>query len=291
MKAVVRISGGIGNQIFQIGFGDFLKRKYNFEIVYDISSYTNTSSPNRKFVGDLLFPDGNYENKTIIDIEQSFELTRKAYRNEFLGKVKIIFQKILYLIKDQLVIHNSEIIFWGWNIFGSHINHVFIGNWQDFHYLSKEFKDEIHLNLVKVAKPLIALDLENDIGIHIRRGDYLDIGSIHKVIEDSYYVKALSIFKQSPGSRRILLFSDDDSCELNLGQSGEVTHVNNFIQDDLTQLLVMSSLRNLVIANSTFSAVAALIGGNEKQIVAPINWYREGVTIDMPLLPATWHHI
>lgn len=293
MKAIVRISGGIGNQIFQIGFGDFLNKKFDFEIIYDISSYStsNISSTKREFVGELLFPKGRYENKSILDIEESYQFPENMLQNRILSKAKISFKTFLYLIKDGLVVHNSEKVFWGWRILGSHINHIFIGNWQNFEFLSEEFKNEVQRNLVRVAKPHMPLDFDDFIGVHLRRGDYSNVGSIHQVIDDAYYTQALSLLCAVSGKHRILLFSDDEIRDLDFIGCKEVFYVSHLTRDDLTQLLLMSRLRNLVIANSTFSAVAALIGENEKRVVMPINWYRDGVEIDPPRLPTKWHRV
>lgn len=293
MKAIVRVSGGIGNQIFQIGFGDFLNRKFDFEVIYDISSYSssNISSIKREFVGELLFPKGKYENKSIHDIEESYQFDGNTPKNRILGKAKISVKNFLYLIKDGLLVHTSEKFFWGWRIFGSHINHIFIGNLQNFDFLSEEFKSEVQRNLVRVAKPHAPVDFDDFIGVHLRRGDYSNDGSIHQVIEDVYYTQALSLLCALSEKHRILLFSDEKTSDLDFIGCREVIYVSHLTQDDLTQLLIMSRLRNLVIANSTFSAVAALIGENEKRVVMPTNWYRDGVKIDIPRLPTTWHRV
>ena len=38
---VVKISGGLGNQMFQYVFGKYLSKKYNEKIYYDVDWYKN----------------------------------------------------------------------------------------------------------------------------------------------------------------------------------------------------------------------------------------------------------
>lgn len=36
---IVRLWGGIGNQLFQYSFGEFLREKYQVDVIYDIASF------------------------------------------------------------------------------------------------------------------------------------------------------------------------------------------------------------------------------------------------------------
>jgi len=293
MRAIIRISGGIGNQVFQLGFGDHLSRKYNFEIIYDVSFYSSTvpNSTKRDFIGHLLYPKGNYENRSILDLELGYEVAQNSFWNKFSIKTKYLLLGVQHLLKNRFVIHHSEKIFWGWRIFGSHLTHVFLGNWQNFEFLNEEFKLEILRNLEIASEPISSIDLDEFIGVHIRRGDYSNNGSIHQIIKEAYYLEALNFLGAISGRRRILLFSDDNSRSLDSKEIGEITLASSLTQDDLTQLLLMSRLKYLVIANSTFSAIAALIGEIDKQVVVPTEWFHRGVGIDVPLLPKSWHRI
>lgn len=291
MRAIIRVSGGIGNQIFQIGFGDYLRKKYNSEIVYDISFYSaaNSESTKRDFVGHLLYPKGKYENRLIFDLEYAYRVAEDSLWKKVFVRYKNFLLDIKYLLKNRLVIHKSARILRFWRLFGSKLSHVFVGSWQDFEYLSEEFNLEVSRNLEMVADPVSSLDLEDFIGVHIRRGDYLRGDSIHQVLKDDYYLNALNYLEKILGKRQVLLFSDDESISFNY--KGGITFARNLAMDDMTQLFIMSRLRHLIIANSTFSAIAALIGEGNKDIVSPKDWFLGDIGIDVPRLPANWHRI
>ena len=72
---VVKISGGLGNQMFQYVFGKYLSKKYNEKIYYDVDWYKNLKK--RLYNLELL--------KFDLDIE--------------IIKVKITYLNLLYLIR------------------------------------------------------------------------------------------------------------------------------------------------------------------------------------------------
>lgn len=106
---------------------------------------------------------------------------------------------------------------------------------------------------------------QNDyVAIHVRRGDYDD--KYHPRIPESYYREAMERF---PGSQ-FLVFSDDiAACREMFGSEVEYSE-----GDYLADFRLMKTCRHFIVANSSYSAMAAVLGdAPDKRVVAPRPWF------------------
>lgn len=106
---------------------------------------------------------------------------------------------------------------------------------------------------------------QNDyVAIHVRRGDYDD--RYHPRIPESYYRAAMAKF---PGAK-FLVFSDDiQACKEMFG--AEVTYSEGDYLDDFRRL---KRCKHFIIANSSYSSMAAVLGDSpEKRVIAPEPWF------------------
>jgi len=114
------------------------------------------------------------------------------------------------------------------------------------------------------------------VGIHLRRGDYLNPASGFIPLSPKYYKQALKLlFRRQPRlERRVQLFSDEPAWgirhlsspdwQLEL-QEGSPEH----------DLAAMSRMRALIISNSSLSAIAAHLGesfGILQLVICPDQW-------------------
>lgn len=102
------------------------------------------------------------------------------------------------------------------------------------------------------------------VAMHVRRGDYDD--AWHPRIPESYYRRAMQEFNGA----RFLVFSDDISaCKEMFGS--EVDYANGDYLDDFKR---MKSCRHFIIGNSSYSAMAAILGdAKDKRVIAPSPWF------------------
>jgi len=102
------------------------------------------------------------------------------------------------------------------------------------------------------------------IGIHVRRGDYIQFSHQYpNLMETDYYRKAMAMFKE----KDFIVFSDDiewckkqdifKGCEFSEGKT------------DVQDLNLMASCNGLIMANSTFSFWGAYLGPSNKVVVCP----------------------
>ena len=110
----------------------------------------------------------------------------------------------------------------------------------------------------------------DSIAVHIRRGDYIDLGC---ALPDSYYSRAIDLLTSKVGPLPVCVFSDDPA--IGTGNSPE------------GDLIAMAACRHHVISNSTFSWWGAFLGERPRQVViAPSRWRDSLDTSGM--LPPHW---
>lgn len=290
MKAVVRVSGGMGNQFFQIGFGDYLSRKYKLKVAYDISFYSTkqNTATKRVFLGETIYPEGHFVNLDMHELESTFSRSTNSLFNRVLAKLVSYYLGLKLALRKRIVIHKSSKFSWWWRIFGGFFTHAFFGNWQNYELLHPDYRNSVFANIRQGVNYQPSVDLTQMIGLHYRRGDYCAPDSIHAVLDSNYYDSAVLDMKLQSSLTKILIFSDTDFDSPNFQGFTETIKASSLVSDELSEISLMASLDYLVTANSTFSLMAGLLGNQKKTIAAPKAWYRIGVNIESPNLPLNW---
>lgn len=134
--------------------------------------------------------------------------------------------------------------------------------------------DEVKFYLTMIDEPPV-----NDLcGIHLRLGDYgpqaspqhPDGNSYHPRMNMNYLAPAMALFGSD---QKFLVFSDGiEECKAMLGVDGKVTYSEG--RSYLDDFRLLKSCRHFIISNSSFSAMAAVLGdATDKQVVAPEPWF------------------
>jgi hypothetical protein len=112
---------------------------------------------------------------------------------------------------------------------------------------------------------------QNDfVAIHYRAGDYIDNPeAYHPRCSKEYYREAIKHFL----NERFMIFSDDMKAAVEMF-SGLCKFRVAATPNYLTDFRLMKRCKSFIIANSSFSAMAAILGEDkEKQVVAPSRWF------------------
>lgn len=130
--------------------------------------------------------------------------------------------------------------------------------------------------------------------LHIRRTDYLTYADNFGMVSIDYVRQAIEHLNPT----KILCFSDDiEWCKQTLPKEfpGIEWHWENPGNTEYTSLSQMASCGNNIIANSSFSYVAAYANHNpDRKIVTPhyTSWFGPKANLDTKdLLPPDWHQI
>jgi hypothetical protein len=136
------------------------------------------------------------------------------------------------------------------------------------------------------------------IGLHIRRGDYVNsprVNKVHGTCSLQYYRAGVEkILNQTQAPATVFVFSDDPAwIKQNLRIDCAKVYVD--INDGSAaheDLRLLSACQHQVISNSTFSWWAAWLNRYpDKQIVAPARWFADPAKCSDDLVPASWHRI
>ena len=144
-----------------------------------------------------------------------------------------------------------------------------------------DYKDEIKKEFL-LSNPKYPDKLDDDyIGIHVRRGDYLNHPTIHPTCSMEYYEEALAFLPDRP----VKVFSDDrEWCSKNF--KGDRFHIStrNFIED----FELMSKCTYHIIANSSFSWWSTWLS-DSKKVIAPSEWFGpNGPGSEKDVVPNNW---
>lgn len=232
------LSGGLGNQLFQISHALSQGFSYNREIVFLPKSTTELQGNNVIHYMDNIYSKLKFVNNFTdydIVVEKSFNYN-KVYPTEKNTLFHGYFQSSKYFGN-----HKKKII----DIFSP----------PNF-FIEKMYKKYPELNEKKT------------VSLHIRLGDYLRFPDIHPTISENYIINALKIIGDYS---HIFLFSDNhDFFKKNIKLDNSIV-IN---EKDYEELWLMSLCENNIISNSTFSWWGSFLNKNEtKIVVAPSLWF------------------
>jgi hypothetical protein len=181
------------------------------------------------------------------------------------------------------------------------------GYWQSHRYV-EEIRDVL-LEEFRVSDPLTGsnertadrIDATTAVGVHVRRGDQLDRGpesdEFGNAERPSYYRRATEYVARriDDGEAHAFVFSDDPEwcrAELDLDHPTTVVDQNDG-STDYEDVRLLRRCDHHVVASSTFSWWGAWLCESDDQIViAPRPWkrygYADGVLDDWDLLPENW---
>jgi hypothetical protein len=260
--ATVIVKGGLGNQLFQLAFADFLRRN-NIFVNLDVSYFANDPY-NRSCHVKELFPEATFDT-------QPPKTKLVEGENVRWGGPK----------GELLEIHSAPNL----------TEAIFDGYWQDLRYVSRSFVEEVRLRISSVIPKEISqlgesLRSKIVLGIHIRRHDYKH----HGIASFDYIVNSTKwMIQNHPEISEVKIFSDEpNSSKFILDQ-----HINqpHLIQTgaDLADFFLLSSCSHFVISNSTFSLWACLVS-NSQNVLYPSPWSL--ISEPSPfLIPKAWKEI
>lgn len=231
---VVKIMGGLGNQLFQYALSKHLEQ-YD-EIGYDTTYY---------------YTEENI--KGLVFLHRDFLLPC------FVDNLKIVNSDL-----DKLERVNQ----WEYDYTRRYKNCWFWGDWQRASYF-RDAKVDIRLKDEYITDDMRKMADEmqncNSVAVHVRRTDY---GVFNWILPIEYYDRAFERASKLIDNPHFYLFSDDPEwCEENM-PTGTIVH-----NDELADFWLMSKCKHNIIANSTYSFWAAYLNEyKDKKIMYPLDW-------------------
>jgi hypothetical protein len=262
-KVIVRLLGGMGNQLHQYAYGLFLSHKVNGDLYLDCE-FLNTHSKKLNIT---------FRHFELNKFEIKYKNFKSVLSSHLILRIIKHFKINSYFryFKTKIVFHYTPIS----EVVDIKINFYYLdglmGFYKDYQedlsFLFKNLKiNQIFLNLLEEVNNLVIG--ENSVAIHIRRTDYLKVGSIHHVLDLDYYTKSINYIKSKVNNPIFYIFSDDKKFVYE-NFSFENFKILNYSGDNSSffDFLAIRQCQHFIIANSTFSWWAAFIGNKKNSIV------------------------
>ena len=256
--AIVEIKGGLGNQIFQYSFSNYLKRM-GFSIKYNLDFYQtdDTNDTQREFLLDAL----NIE----IEPANLFYIKFINFLNFLVNSRKI--NKTMPFFKKHIFKYFKETDFKSNDL----LDHYPVFNYFDGYWQNNENHIIIQKNELFSKFKLNKTSFQNKKAmIHVRRSDYLQLG-IELPLE--YYVEALKLLENKIGQFHFDIYTDDHEWVMKQKIFSSYQNIYTEKDDTVTTFKNMIGYQHYIIANSTYSYLAALFGEEKlSQIMMPYKW-------------------
>jgi len=288
---IIKLQGGLGNQMFQYAFARILAQTNNTNVVLDGSFFERVE----KIPGftPRAFELGHFNNQYILgtasDVKsfQQISIINKFKKRLGLNYPKIYKEPSFGFQTDALSI-KSPVYLKGY--FQSY--KYFIGYEEFIRQLFSfpiDTLDDINKGL------LMKINRLNTIAVHIRRGDYVNdeiTADYHGSCSLDYYLEAIKLLVSKNKEFTFVFFSDDSDWVKR--QFEDLPYSKIFIdhnkeENSWKDMLLMSFCRHAIIANSSFSWWAAWLNTHpEKIVIAPKNWFKTKDLDTTTLLPEEW---
>lgn len=291
---VIRLDGGLGNQLFQYAFGKALACKHNTTLCIDSIAFEKWE-PNKFSIKRTFELDGFLVKLiNLQQTERNIFFPDNSLRSKVWHKIKRIYGHYTRLYErhsgyDSSIMEKST------------SNCYCFGYWQSIQYFEKIaflLRSELVPNLL-VCNRDFKLESEissyNPVCIHVRRGDYAKnhiTNKLHGVISIEYYKQAVRKLESKIGKPLdYLIFSDDlEWCSNAFQWLASYKLVQSPLPNhSVYDLYLMGLCTHFIIANSTYSWWAAWLASNpNKIVVAPQNWTADRSSSALKMHPPEW---
>lgn len=284
---IVKLYGGLGNQMFQYAAGRRLAHHLRVKLKLDVSYFATYKL--RSFELDVFALKAQFATQAEIDWLKHGKASRWRKFGLYLkgGRCEPVY------IKEKHFHLNPEIM-------TLHDNTYLDGYWQCEKYF-EDVKDLIRGDFtIRMPPSRPALQLAericsvNSVSLHVRRGDYVSnpvTNQYHGSLGIEYYNRCMDYIRERILEPHFFAFSDDPAWVIEQFKSDPaltVVDVND-VAHAYEDLRLMSLCKHHIIANSTFSWWGAWLNPNPGKIVlAPKKWFNDPGLDSSDVIPETW---
>lgn len=287
---IVKLMGGLGNQMFQYAFGKALEQECNEKVLYDNFWFNEVKDTTKEGVvieyGLDLFPiNPNFATKEQIEPYISKNKLKRMW-------LKLLGRGGKYAREYKNPQYNAEYLkikgnayYKGYFQCPKYFENIAGEIRKDFTFPPISFDDAFNQKWLKRFS-----ECENPVFIHLRRGDYKNLAGWLLPLE--YYQKAVAEIKKHVKNLTFFVFGSecDDYIknEFDIGAPFEIIGEENARnREDWKDIVLMMHCKHAIIANSTFSWWAAWLSDTDgRTIIAPIPF-----TVNDEILPDNWIRI
>lgn len=279
---VVRLQGGLGNQMFQYAAARALAERIGGPIRFD-GTFMDTDPGGRYTARKLELTQLN------VNVDMANERELSAARPGSWWRRFLAGQKFIRVTDSKTDLRR----------FFSVSGNVYL----DGYFQSELFFKDVRKKLLDRfrIKDSTVLNREheqmvgsgNTVAVHVRRGDYVSLpaaSQFHGVLGMDYYDAALGEIRSKTEQPKIFVFSDDIGwCRAAFKDKGVDAFIDGSGKPSAHDLMLMSKCAHQVLANSSYSWWAAWLNQNPgKIVIAPERWYLGKGPDALPIVLPEW---
>lgn len=296
---LVRMNGGLGNQVFQYVFMRYIEEKTGQPCIIEDTEFHNYLNDNPVYNGYQLEKIFGIKHKTLSEalgkdvFEELTRLSRLPLREG--GKKRGIVPVFKEMGVDLLTVQEKGMIElecgYSGNLFSVPMNEFYpdvvrcegniyyYGYWINPHWFNSialkmleeltfpEIPDEKNSQYMKQIKAAN----ESSVAVHVRRGDFVTLG---RAIDTSVYHNMINAIREKIEKPVFFVFSDDIAWvrehaeEHGFLPADEIIFVEgNFRETSYIDMQLMKECRGMIFSSSSFSYLAALLNTRKDKIV------------------------
>lgn len=295
---VVRLMGGLGNQMFQYALGRRLSLERGVPLKLDLGWFED----HRRRGGDTVREYALGRWRIAAEAALPEDLARFGVVASPGGRLARLFRRVMPGRGRDPAIFERRPGF-DESVLRARAPAYFSGYWQSEKYF-KPIADILRreFSLADAPCPHVAelargASDRRTVSLHVRRGDYIrnpSTHAFHGVCSPAYYAAAVSLIAAKAPDSRFLVFSDEpDWARKNLRLDWPVSVVEHRPGcSPHDEMWLMSRCSHHVIANSSFSWWGAwLCEEARKTVVAPKAWFSDPSLDTADLVPESWIRI
>jgi hypothetical protein len=269
---IIQLKGGLGNQMFQYALYQSLKKRGKEVKIDDVSG----------FIGDelripVLHRFGiEYDRATKQEVVQLTDSKMDIFsriRRKLTGRKT-------FRIDEESGKFNPDIL----ELEDAYL----VGYWQsDKYFKDEEVIQKLRADFQKRPQEIMSdsaswailqqIECCESVSLHVRRTDYIDEehNHIHNLCTEKYYKDAIDkVRSQFPGAVFFIFTDDKEWCKNHFkGPNFFVVELAEETNTDIAEMLMMSSCKHHICANSSFSWWSAWLNDSpEKLVIVPSKW-------------------
>jgi hypothetical protein len=289
---VVRLIGGLGNEMFQYAAGRALAQRHGTDLKLDMTPF-QTYHLHRYALQHF---DIQAQPATAADLKRVTRWQGRKRRaiNAAMKWVPVRAWRPLGYVKENGHSFNATLLdapddvylegYWQTERYFSDIESIIRSDFTQTtprDPLNKEYASKIKAQAMSVS-------------LHVRRGDYANDArttAVHGLCSPAYYQRCLALLKAKVAQAHVFVFSDDIAwARQALTFDGPVTYVGHKGPDkNYDDLALMSLCHHHIIGNSTFSWWGAWLNpGPNKLVYAPKPFFTQSDRDGSDLIPRFW---
>jgi len=284
---IVKLIGGLGNQMFQYATARRLAEKNSTILKLDVNGFESYKLHKYSLHCFLI--------REYLATKAEVDLLSMSRKKRYWDASKISFRKMgeNTTLKEKHFHFDPEVL-------RARDDLYLDGFWQTEKYFS-DIRDVLCREFtIKYPQDALSSELSNrirsmeSVSIHIRRADYVEnkvTNEFHGVCTLDYYKRCVELIVSKTVSPHFFVFSDDPQWakeNLTIGRGMTVVDHNDASRN-FEDLRLMSQCKHNIIANSSFSWWGAWLNENSGKIVcAPKKWFRDDATDTRDVIPENW---